>query len=105
MDEVIVFLMREFGWTLEYTVELVNNLDIDKLQALIKETRFQRAEQDYRMASNFAMIIASWATAQGKKKYRIVDFIGNPPRRDDYQDPDLRGIAERQGIIVPKGGI
>ena len=105
MDELIVFLMREFGWTLEYTTDLVNNLEINKLLALISETKFQRAEEDYRLARNFAMLLANWASAHGKKKYRITDFIGSPPRREGQKSPDLRQIAAHQGIKVPEGGI
>lgn len=105
MDELIVFLMHYFGWTLEYTTELVNSLPLDKLQSLIIEAKYQKAEDDYRAARNFAMVLANWATAQGKKKYRIEDFVGSPPKRDGQQPPDLREVASSQGIRVPKGGI
>ena len=104
MDELIVLFMRRFGWTLEYTVNLVNTLPLNKLQVLIKEVKFQKALEDYEVARNFAMVIANWASAQGKKRYRISDFIGSPPRRDDYKEPDLREIARQKGIILPEGG-
>lgn len=105
MDELIVFLMREFGWTLEYTTGLVNNLEIGKLLALVREARFQRTEEDYRTARNFAMQLANWASSHGKRKYRISEFIGNPPKRESQEGPDLRLVAARQGIKVPEGGI
>lgn len=106
MDEVIVFLMREFGWTLEYTQNLVRTLPLKKLNALIAEVKFQRAVDDYQLASNSAMIIANWASAQAKnKKYKISDFIGQPPRRaKPEKPPSLQEVAGKQGIRMPKGG-
>jgi len=103
MDELIVFLMRRFGWTLDYTVELVNTLPVQKLQALIKEAKFQEVTEDYKTARNFAMVLANWASAQGKKKYKITDFIGGPPKREDHKEPDLKEMAMRKGIIMPEG--
>lgn len=105
MDELIVFLMHYFGWRLEYTTDLVNTLPLGKLQALVKEAYFQKAEDDYRTSWNFAMALANWATAQGKKKFRPTDFIGRPPQRENEDKPDLADAARRKGIILPKGGI
>jgi len=102
MDELIVSLMRQFGWTLEYTTNLVNTLPLNKLQALVKEFRFQESMSEYRTAQNFAMVIANWASAQGKKKYRIRDFIGDPPRRENQKEPDLWDIAKQKGIFMPE---
>lgn len=82
MDELVVFLMRQFGWSLEYTTDLVRNLEIGKLNTLVAEVKYQKAVEDYDRASNFAMAIANWASAQGKRKYRIKDFIGPRPRRE-----------------------
>ena len=81
MDEIVVFLMRQFGWTLEYTTNLVSTLEIGKLNALIKEVQYQKKLDDYNLASNFAMLIANWASAQGNRRYQIKDFIGKPPKR------------------------
>lgn len=105
MDELIVFLMRAYGWTLEYTIDLVDNLAIDKLTALVKETKYQMAVDDYMTARNFAMVIANWASAQGKKKYKVSDFIGNPPKREEQEEPGIAAMASRKGIIIPKGGL
>lgn len=103
MDELIVFLMHQYSWTLEYTVDLVNTLPLKKLRSLVKETLYQQASEDYKTARNFAMLLANWATAQGKKKYRVTDFIGNPPRRENYEGPDIKELARQKGIIMPEG--
>ena len=103
MNDLIVLLMREFGWTLEYTTHLVGTLPIKKLNALIKELKYQKAVENYQIASNFAMIIASWASAQSKRTYRVSDFIGQPPSRNGKKD-DLYDKAEKAGIRMPKGG-
>ena len=106
MDELIVFLMREFGWSLEYTVGLVKTLPVKKLNTLIAELTYQRAVEDYQIASNFAMIIANWASAQTKgRKYKVTDFIGQPPQRTEtIKQPSLQEVAEEQGIKMPKEG-
>lgn len=105
IDELIVFLMRSFpGWTLEYTTNLVLNLPIKKLNALTEELRFQKAMEDYQIASNFAMIISNWASSKSRgRKYKITDFIGEPPSRSGKTGA-LTEAAEKQGIIMPKGG-
>ena len=107
MDELIVFLMREFGWTLEYTQNLAKTLPLKKLNALIAEVKFQKSVDDYQLASNFAMVIANWASAQTKgKRYKVTDFIGQPPNREAPKKyPSLTEVAEKQGIKLPKGGI
>ena len=104
MNELIVFLMREFNWTFEYTQTLVRTLPVKKLNALVKEIRYQKALEDYRTAANFAMIIANWASAQGKRKYDVSEFIGQPPSRDKGEkSTDLYSLAEKEGIKMPKG--
>ena len=106
MDELIVFLMREFGWTLEYTQNLIRKLPLKKLNALIAEVKFQKSVDDYQIASNFAMVIANWASAQSKnKRYKVTDFIGQPPSRETPKEyPTLTEVAEKQGIKLPKEG-
>ena len=102
MDELVVFLIRELGWSLEYTVELVKTLPIKKLNALIEELKYQKDIENYQIASNFAMVLSNWASSKGKRSYSISDFIGQPPTRG--KKDDLLGAAEREGIILPKEG-
>ncbi len=80
-DELIVFVIRETGWTLEY----VRELPLDDLFALVKELSYQKAIDEYKMALNFAMVISNWATAMSKhKRYRPTQFVGEPPDRKAF---------------------
>lgn len=103
MDEIIVFLMREYKWSLEYTQNLVLMLPLDKLTALIRETVYQKSIDEYRMASHFAMVIANFGSTK-QKKLKVTDIIGQPPKRQ-VKPERLFEAAERQGIKLPKGGI
>lgn len=106
MDEVVVFLMRQFGWTLEYTVDLVKTLETGKLNALIKEVQYQKALDDYATASNFAMAVATWASAQGRRRYKVADFIGRKPRREPItqaQRDMIQRLKQDQFIAEVKG--
>lgn len=99
-DEIIVFLILKTGWTLEYTTNLVKTLPLKKLNKLVQEIQFQQSIEDYKTASNFAMLLANWASAQGKRKYKITDFIGQAPRKS--RENTLVEAAEKEGIIIPK---
>ncbi len=99
-DEIIVFLMREFSWTLEYTVNLVKTLPIKKLNTLISEIQYQKALEDYKTASNFALIVSTLASTS-KRKYKITDIIGHPPKRA-VQENVLSKAAKREGIRLPE---
>jgi len=99
-NEIVVLLMREFGWTLEYTVGLVRKLPIKKLNALIEELNYQKRVEQYNISSNFAMCLANWATSRSKnKRYRVTDFIGPPPQRS--KSP-IEEAARKAGVKLPK---
>lgn len=103
MDEIVVFLMREFGWSLEYTTNLVKTLETGRLNALLKELEYQRKTDAYESASNFAMVLATWASSQGKKRYGAQDFIGRAPQRSGIAPGEnLYDAATREGIRMPK---
>lgn len=102
MDEVIVSFMREFGWTLEYTRKLVKKLPLTQLNALIAETRYQKAMEDYNLQ---AAIISAAINPHTKNPRTVRDIIGEPPTRSGKAE--IRGLekaAQEQGIIMPKGG-
>ena len=101
MDELIVFLMREFGWQYEYTRDLVRTLPITQLNALIEETQFQESVNDYRQASYAAAIVVALVSSSKHRK-KVTDIIGQPPKRKG--GPTLEQAARKQGIKMPKGG-
>lgn len=100
MDEIIVFFMREFGWSLEYTTNLVKTLPIKRLNALIEEVRYQKAMEDYRQASCSAMIVACLVSDKAHRR-NVKDIIGYPPQRR-VSKKKLSTIAQKQGINIPK---
>jgi len=101
VDELIVFLMREFGWTLEYAQNLIKHLPLKKLNALVEEVQYQKAVDDYRTAANFASIVGTLASSR-QKRYTIENIIGRPPQRRTYKPPDLKTAAKDIGIKMPK---
>lgn len=101
MDDVVVFLMREYGWELEYTTNLVRTLSVKKLNALIDETQHQRAIDDYRQAANSALIVACLVSDRHHRK-GVKDIIGRPPERKVRTRSKLSQIAKKQGITIPK---
>jgi len=107
-DEMVIFLMRQFGWTFEYAVHLVTTLETGRLNALIREAEYQQAVDDYRTACNFGMLIANWASAQGKRRYRVNQFVGNKPRRlpltPEQVDLQRDLVFKRFAATFMKGG-
>jgi len=99
MDELIVLFMREFGWSLEYTLETVGSLPIRQLNAIANELRFQRRLDEYNQLKGFAML-ASIMTSTGNKKHRIHEFIGQPPQRKGKESV-LSEAAAKAGIKLP----
>jgi len=102
MDELIVFLIRETGWSFEYTVQFVKGTPLSKLNAFIDELKYQKALDEYKFKWPFGMMISVWATANSRnRKYTPDNFIGYPPQRKSYK---LEEAANKAGIILPKEG-
>ena len=100
IDELIVFLMREFGWTLEYTRKLVKKLPISQLNALIAETKYQKDMEDYQLR---ATIISAAINPHTKHPKSVKDIIGDPPTRSGKAEArGLERAAQKEGIILPK---
>ena len=106
IDETVIFLMREYKWEYEYTVDLVMNLSVEKLNKLIEETLFQKKIDRYEFLKGFAMICATLANMNRKKSTRrveIKDFIGKFPEREKVPE-NIRDLAEKSGIEIPQEG-
>ncbi len=105
MDELIVYLCLNLGWTFEYACKFVKETPIKKVRIFVAELQYQKSIEDYRIASNSAMIIATWANAQKKgNHYRITDFIGQPPQSPGHKSK-LNKAAENANNKLPTGGI
>jgi len=98
-NELIVFVIRETGWSLEY----VRDLSITQLYAFAAELAYQKQMDEYHMATNFGMMIATWANAKGRRKFNVQDFVGNPPQRQriDKEVDDIWTLAQMNGIKIP----
>ncbi len=103
VDYLVVRLCFLLGWTFEYSCEFIKNTSVKKVRAFIEELEYQKSVEDYRLASNAAMIITVWANAQSKRRFRVTDFIGYPPQRKGTKEKLIRAT---EGIIkLPKGDI
>lgn len=102
MDELIVYLCFTLHWTFPEAAKFVRETPLRKVKAFMAELQYQKAFEDYKIASNSALIIATWANAQKKgNHYRITDFIGKPPQREDAPDK-LKKAIEKAGIKLPE---
>lgn len=79
-NEIIVFIARETGWSLEYIRELPN---VD-LKLIVRELRYQKMVDEYRALRGIALALTVWANSQPKRTrtFRLEDFIGDQPKRD-----------------------
>lgn len=83
LNELIVFLLRETGWSLEY----IRALHPAEINALVSELKYQKALDQYAAAMNAAMVAASICTmlsgqSRYPKKYEPKDFVSEPPKRE-----------------------
>ena len=79
INEAIVFIARETGWSLEY-IRALPNAD---LILIIREMKYQKSVDEYRALRGFAVTLAVWGNSQPNKTktYRVEDFIGDEPKR------------------------
>ena len=97
-NELVVFIIRETGWTLEY----VQDLPIETLNALVEELRYQKAMDEYKQAYNAALIASILANQRSRRRYQPTDLIGQPPERKEVDKGDkLSKLARKQGIKMP----
>ena len=86
INETIVFIIRETGWTMEYTRMIVGSLSVKKLKSFVDELRYQKAIDEYRLLRAVAVAVAVWASSQSQgRSYAPEDIIGNQPTREDIK--------------------
>ena len=101
MDELIIFIIRETGWTFPETLRFVTETPIKKLNTFVEELQYQKAVDDYKLAANFAVIVATLASSK-QRKYKVTDIVGQPPTRKVEPDK-LKKAADKAGIKMPEG--
>ena len=99
-DELVAFVIKETGWTLEY----IRNLPLKDLYLLADELSYQKQMDDYRQACNFAAVIAKLNNLWSKRKVIPQEIVGQPPKRQNImrKETDIWQIAEKTGIRIPK---
>ena len=94
-NELIVFVIRETGWSLEY----IRKIPFEQLSILVSELSYQKAVDVYNRNHPLGIIAAILASDTNHKR-RPEDFIGRPPERK--RKGDLWKQAEKEGIKLPK---
>jgi hypothetical protein len=74
----------------------VRETNVKKLNAFVEELQYQKAVEDYRQASNFAVIVCTLASSK-QRKYKVQDIIGQPPARK-VKPSELKQAADKAGI-------
>jgi hypothetical protein len=97
--ELIAFLVRETGWTLEY----IKDLPLADLSRLAEELAYQKQLDDYRMQASFASVIVTMINLWSKDKRKVGDLVGQPPKRRNQtkKENDIWKLAQATGIKVP----
>ena len=95
-NELIVFVIRETGWSLEY----IRQIPYAQLTILVSELSHQKAVDVYNRNHPLGIIAAILASDANHKR-RAEDFIGRPPQRKGKGD-DLWEQAKKEGIKIPK---
>lgn len=98
MNDVIAFIVRETGWTLEY----IRNLPVTYLNTLAEELAFLKAQDDYRQAYNSALIVCAMCSTK-QHRLKPEDIVGSPPQRKRRKgETSIWKLAEKNGIKIPK---
>jgi len=101
INESMVFIARETGWTLEY----IRNLPLKTVRTLVNEIAYQKRVDEYKEAYNFAMVICALVSNR-EHPVMPIDIVGEPPKRtkdnEIREEPeDIWTLAQREGIQPP----
>ncbi len=87
INEVVGFIIRETGWTLEY----IYSLPLKTLSALVEELAYQKAVDNYQQAHNAALIVSVLCSSR-EHYVSCEDIIGKPPEREKKMDELIKPI-------------
>lgn len=93
-NELIVFVIRETSWSLEY----VRSIPYDQLLALTNELVYQKAVDEYKRDYPLATLLAV-LTSDKNKHRKPEDFLGKSPQRKGGNT--LWQKAQSAGIKIP----
>jgi hypothetical protein len=101
LTEILVFLARET----HLTKAEIEAIPLEALPDIIDELKFQKAMDEYREASNAALIAATLVNLFSKKRTSIVDLIGPAPQRKKKklkeEAKSIWQLAKEAGIRTP----
>lgn len=89
-NEVVVFLARELGWSLEQ----IGKLGIQQANELIQELTHQKAVEVYREDYRFAFLASVVCNLVSKNPMTPDDFIGQPPQKGTNEE-QLFALAKK----------
>ena len=92
-NEAIVFLAKEFGWSLDE----IGRLTPVQLQGILGELFYQKKLEDYMESYRFAFLASVICNLVSKEKIKPEDFIGALPKREGqgYSKEELLHLAKR----------
>lgn len=89
---MIVFVIRETGWTLEY----IRQIPYKQLMTLVNELAYQKEVELYNR-NYYLGVIAAILTSDKTHRRKAEDFVGRPPKRR----VDICKMAKKAGIEIP----
>ena len=98
LNETIVLIARETGWTLEY----IRSQPVNYVQALVNEITFQKSTESYQAAYNSAMIVCALVNSK-ERHYKPEEIIGQCPERRVMEDIKLAQPPKVNTIILADG--
>jgi hypothetical protein len=98
LNEAIVTIARETGWTLEY----IRSLPVDYLQVILDEITFQKASEAYQLAYNSAMVVCALINSEDKQ-YTPEEIIGERPERRVMAELNIAQTPKITSITLADG--
>ena len=91
-NELVAFVVRETGWTLEY----IGSLEFTKLQVLVEELKYQKDVEEYNRNRILALLLTCWT-----KGTTLEGILGPAPMRQGEEAQDIWLLATEAGIKIP----
>jgi hypothetical protein len=94
-NEMVVFVARHTGWSLEY----IRGMELGQLRSFSDELHYQVAQEAYNAAYPVALLITTRL-----KDATVEDILGPRPGRADEtesKEADIWKLAKKAGIKLP----
>jgi hypothetical protein len=98
LNEAIVTIARETGWTLEY----IRSLPVDYLQVILNEITFQKTSESYQATYNAAMIVCALINSEDKH-YTPEEIIGERPERRIMAEVNIAQPPKFDSLVLADG--